>query len=251
MAKAPARRPRVGDAFNPWRRFHISPIPEALSRYQELPWGAKGVYGRLLRYAGRDALCFPAVASLAKEVGLGERQVQSHLNSLEAQGFIKREPQFDRSRGQTSNNYKFLWHVIFEEWEMEQQAKQGVNSNSPSPVNAEPSRRVNFNSPKESQLEESHPGKRAGEGQGFESERVPFGSWDFYERNPSDSNEDRDEEKGELHPMHWGSPKQSQGDQDFPSTQLNKGELAARAARIRLKKIRDAANAADAGTGLK
>jgi hypothetical protein len=41
------------------------------------------VYWRLARYAGQDGRCFPAVGTLAQEIGVGDRQVQKCLAELE------------------------------------------------------------------------------------------------------------------------------------------------------------------------
>ena len=51
-----ARKP--GEPFNPVGLFHGIFIPEAICKYRGLPLGAKMVYGRLCRYAGRDAAVY-------------------------------------------------------------------------------------------------------------------------------------------------------------------------------------------------
>jgi|HubBroStandDraft_6_1064221.scaffolds.fasta_scaffold11923_9 hypothetical protein len=112
-------RSKVGEPFNPWKRFNFLPIPEAMARRKKLPAGAKLVFGRLCRYAGRDGRCWPAVETLAEEVGLGERQTQKHLRTLEQKGFIRTVKRFGADGSQTSNDYIFLWHQIFEDWEKE------------------------------------------------------------------------------------------------------------------------------------
>lgn len=115
--------PKIGEPFKPWRRFNFLPVPEAMARMKDMPAGAKLVYGRLCRYAGKDGACWPAVSSLAEEVGLGVRQTQKHLRSLEKRKFIRTEKRFQKEK-QTSNSYDFLWHQIFEEWE-KQHPKEG------------------------------------------------------------------------------------------------------------------------------
>lgn len=189
MAAQPAR-PKIGEPFNPWRRFHGSWIPEPMSRYPGLPPGAKLVYGRLLRYAGEDGQCWPAVPNLAAEVGLGERQVQNHMNALETQGFIRRIKRFLGGAQQT-NDHKFLWHEIFDQWASEQQAKQGVKDNSPSQVQPNSPDRVKDNSHKESHMKRVKGGARSGMN-GY---------------SPQEN-----QEAGELNPVHSGSPKESHGD---------------------------------------
>jgi CTP-dependent riboflavin kinase len=87
-------------------------IPEALVRFKGLSAGAKLAYGRLARYAGQDGDCFPAVATLASEIGVSARQAQRYLSELEKRKLIRR---FGRifERGQASNEYEFLWHALF------------------------------------------------------------------------------------------------------------------------------------------
>jgi len=114
-------RPKIGEPFNPFKRFQVLVVPEPLARYRGLPPGAKLIYGRLLRYAGKNTECYPRVDTLGEEVGLGERQAQKHLRKLEVQGFIRTEKRYN-AKGQTSNSYWFLWHPIFDEWERNQQA---------------------------------------------------------------------------------------------------------------------------------
>jgi DNA-binding transcriptional MocR family regulator len=109
-----SQRPKIGARFNPYKRFCNLLIPDAMGRSRELNPGAKLVYGSLRRFAGKDGHCFPAVETLAREVGLGKRQVQKHLKALEREGFIRREERF-KGRNQTSNSYVFLWHAIFEQ----------------------------------------------------------------------------------------------------------------------------------------
>lgn len=231
MADTPATRPKIGEPFNPWKRFRFLPVPEAMARYKGLPPGAKLVFGRLLRYAGRDSLCWPSVPKLAEEVGLGVRQTQKYLTALESQGFIRRERQF-RDGAQTSNHFTFLWHRIFDEWEREQEAKaeEGVNDNSPSPVHRSSSDPVNWNAHKESHIQESH------------------GEEGHSRRKVGVKVDSPKEIQGERDPVHSGSPKEGQGVSaafgrlDFyNSVPLTKVQLLAEAVRQRLKAAREAA----------
>ena len=156
-------------------------IPEAMARSRELTPGAKLIYGRLCRYAGADGLCYPAVATLAQEVALGERQVQKHLNTLEAKGFLRRDKHFDRNGGQTTNYYTFLWHQIFEEFENAQNAIQEVNSSSLSPVNGHSPKEGHFkeDDAQSSEMASGGPMSWASPKEG-QREPVPFGRLDFY-----------------------------------------------------------------------
>lgn len=138
----------VGHPFRLYKRFPSLHIPEQLARSRLFPPGAKLVYGRLQRYAGKDGHCFPSIAKLAAEVGLGERQVQKHLGLLEEARLIRRIRRFAAGGAQTSNAYEFLWHEVFEASPNSKRSSGRVTSSSPSPVHA--------SAPKESPLEESH-----------------------------------------------------------------------------------------------
>jgi hypothetical protein len=71
---------QVGQPFNPFRIFTGIFIPEALVRSDLVSPGAKLAYGRLARYAGQDGRCFPAVETLAQEIGVGKRQAQRYVS---------------------------------------------------------------------------------------------------------------------------------------------------------------------------
>jgi hypothetical protein len=58
-------------------------VPEALAQRDQISAGAKLIWGRLARYAGKDGQCHPSVKTLGTEVGLGERQTQKYLHELE------------------------------------------------------------------------------------------------------------------------------------------------------------------------
>jgi len=197
------------------------------------PWkglapGAKLVYGRLVRFNGKDNSCWPAVPTLAAELGLSERMVQKHLNALESQGFIRREKRF-RHRAQTSNQFTFLWHRIFDEWQREQKAKEGVNDNSPSPVHRGTPPPVTYSAHKESHIEES----QANESHARRKVGVKGDS-------PKES-----QRTGERDPVHLGSPKESQGDH-AGCVPISGADLAAERKR-HLKALRDALNAPSFG----
>jgi hypothetical protein len=209
-------RPKIGEAFNPFRQFRGLYVPEALAPRREIPPGAKLIYGRLMRYAGRDGACYPRVDTLGEQVGIGERMAQKHVRLLERMRLLRIDKRYDRHGGQTSNGYVFLWHEIFDEWEhKEQQAKEGVNSDSPSPAKDSSPRPVKWSSPKESQYKESQIEECGGL-------------------------------KGEHDPVHPGSPKESQGDTvafgglDFYSDPSAKVKRTAAEWKDHLKALRDA-----------
>jgi hypothetical protein len=100
----------IGQPFNPYKVFNCVHVPEALVRWRGVSPMAKFAYGRLARYAGEDGRCFPAVGSLAAELGIKERGARLCLAQLESEGLIKRE--FDDGK---TTQYIFLWHAIFSE----------------------------------------------------------------------------------------------------------------------------------------
>ena len=85
----------IGQPFNPFRFFTGIFIPEGLVRSKLVSLKAKVAYGRLTRYAGQDGKCFPAVGTLAREIGVGERQAQKYLGDIEDLKVEGAEPVFD------------------------------------------------------------------------------------------------------------------------------------------------------------
>ena len=135
-----------GEPFNPYRMFIGLFIPEGLARSTSISAGAKLVWGRLARYAGENGRCYPTMKTLGSEIGVGERQAQKYIVELEKAKLIRRVRRFV-GRAQTSNEFEFLWHELFETGANDRSG-EGVNDNSLPPVND--------SSPKESQIEESH-----------------------------------------------------------------------------------------------
>jgi hypothetical protein len=85
-------RLEVGDSFNPCGLLNGIFIPEVLVKARGVSPGAKLTSGRFTRYAGENGTCYPAVAPLAAEIGMSERQTQRYLSELERKRFIKRIP---------------------------------------------------------------------------------------------------------------------------------------------------------------
>jgi hypothetical protein len=98
-----------GQPFNPYGLFHGVFIPEALVRWPKLSPGAKIAYGRLARYAGQDGSCHPRQETLAREIGVSERQIRNYLTELTTHRLLKVV-----QRGlHAPNDYVFLWHDVF------------------------------------------------------------------------------------------------------------------------------------------
>jgi hypothetical protein len=118
----------IGERFSPYKRFRrVSVIPNTLMRYQGLSHGAKLVWARLAQYAGADGRAYPAVGTLAQEVGLKKRQLQNLLAELKTKGFIESEP------GSRANTYYFLLHPALIEKGGQDNASRDAES-CPSPM---------------------------------------------------------------------------------------------------------------------
>ncbi|HLK50628.1 MAG TPA: helix-turn-helix domain-containing protein [Bryobacteraceae bacterium] len=152
---------RPGQPFNPYKLFTGIFIPEALVRNPQISSGAKIAYGRLVRYAGEDGDCHPSVKTLAREIGIRERQTQRYLAELAAHGFIRPVARLRAPRVRDTNGYIFLWHESFIGTNRRPAAP--VSDVTPPPVSRltppmasfATSRKVSDVTPKESHLEES------------------------------------------------------------------------------------------------
>lgn len=117
----------VGETFNPYKMFVGSFIPTWLECRPEISPGAKLVYARMSRYAGRNGRCNPRQGVLAKTIGLGERQARTYIKELEEYSLIASE----RLGLGKSNIYKFLVHDwMFADPERQDTADQERNDAS-------------------------------------------------------------------------------------------------------------------------
>lgn len=118
----------IGKRFSPYKRFRrVSVIPNTLMSYTGLSHGAKLVWARLAQYAGADGRAYPAVRTLAQEVGLKKRHTQNLLAELKAEGFIESE------LGPRANAYFFILHPALVEDGVQGDASQDAEL-CPSPV---------------------------------------------------------------------------------------------------------------------
>lgn len=101
-----------GQPFNPRYLFNGVFVPDGLVRYRGLSPTAKFLWARLARYAGEDGRVYPAVPTLAAELGLSDRQVQRGLAALERGGFIRRHLRKTARGDYTSTSYEFLLHPV-------------------------------------------------------------------------------------------------------------------------------------------
>src|SRR6266849_3068575 len=63
-------------------------VPNFLLKSKKLSAGDKMSFAMLLSYAWQNDFCFPGQVRLAQDLGLHERNVRRHLNSLEANGLL-------------------------------------------------------------------------------------------------------------------------------------------------------------------
>ena len=97
---------KPGDAFNPYRRFHVLLVPQPIAACVDLSPGAKLAYGALARRAGRDGSCFPSHEVLAADLGTSTRNAKHYLSELRDYKLVR------WCRGRYCNNYEFLWHEL-------------------------------------------------------------------------------------------------------------------------------------------
>lgn len=108
MAKSVAPR-AIGSRFIPWHE-HCGFFPQdEVCRIKGLSSGAKLLYMVLVRFAGKDGVCFPSRERLAEDLALDARQITRLLGKLKKAGLIEHE----RGREGRSNRYHFLWHPRF------------------------------------------------------------------------------------------------------------------------------------------
>jgi hypothetical protein len=135
--------PKVGESFNPSRHVCGFYPPDVVGRQRVLNSSAKRLYERLVRFAGRDGLCFPSQATLGTELGESDRQVRKSLRKLENLGLIRHEFR----NGRRSNTYIFLWHEIFERNAVSGQVTQSddlTGTNVPDDANVDRNKRIDL-----------------------------------------------------------------------------------------------------------
>jgi hypothetical protein len=143
------------EPFNPYRLFNGLFVPEALARYGGVSPGAKLAYGRLARYAGQNGKCFPATDTLGAELGVSERQARRYVEELEKADFLRRNARFHGS-SQTSNEFEFLWHPVFEgDQQIAEVGKGRTSTSGDGRTDMSPGGRTDV-SGEESHCEESH-----------------------------------------------------------------------------------------------
>ena len=75
--------------FDPMIERGFTQVPNLILQNPDLSIGAKITYAVMLSYAWNDNHCFPGQATLANDLGSGERSVRRYIKELETSGFIK------------------------------------------------------------------------------------------------------------------------------------------------------------------
>jgi hypothetical protein len=107
--------PEIGEPFIPQVVFakggvFVGPIyPVCLMEYDGLTIYEKHCWVVLARCAGTDGRCFPSYDHLAKGA-MSLRQAKKAIAGLRDKGFIEWTP---GTKGR-SNDYRLLWHDVFE-----------------------------------------------------------------------------------------------------------------------------------------
>jgi len=104
--------PEHGDLYNPHKAFREIIVVPAQLLNSGLSSTSLLLFGLLARHAGNDGRCFPSVALLADELGIGHRRIKGLIAELVAHGLIT------STRGAGARNrYTFTWDRMFdEEW---------------------------------------------------------------------------------------------------------------------------------------
>lgn len=101
--------PKIGDWFNPSEMFEGIYIVNPILRFKGLSPGAKIVWGRLYRFAGKKGKIFPAMQTVADDIGMSRKQARRYLHELVDMKFLA----LVADKGH-SNDYHFCWHSAFE-----------------------------------------------------------------------------------------------------------------------------------------
>ncbi len=71
----------------------------------DLPHRAITVYMYLYERANKEGVCWPAVSTISRELGLSRSTVQRALKDLECAGWLTKEPRWRENGSSTSNRY--------------------------------------------------------------------------------------------------------------------------------------------------
>jgi hypothetical protein len=101
--------PQVGQAFNPCRKVCGFYPPDIVGRQHDLNDGPKRLYERMVRWAGKQGMCWYGFEAMADELGKSVAQVKRDMKALEGYGLVRHT----RRGKRLSNSYEFLYQLIF------------------------------------------------------------------------------------------------------------------------------------------
>jgi hypothetical protein len=100
----------IGERFNPHRDACGFFAPDLVDRQKNLTPGQKRLYGRLVRWAGKNGCVWYGFERIGAELGISSRQIKRDVAVLEKYCLIEHER---RGKRQT-NLYFFLYHSMFQ-----------------------------------------------------------------------------------------------------------------------------------------
>ena len=74
----------------------------------ELPHRAVAVYLYLKDRANKEGTCYPAIGTIARELGLSVSTVKRAVNDLEREGFIRKKQRWRENGGRSNLLYEIL-----------------------------------------------------------------------------------------------------------------------------------------------
>jgi len=99
-----------GERFNPYGIFTGIWIPDFIFHDPDLTPLSKLLYGRLLRYAGRNGISWPSQEELANEMGTSLSTIEKSLKKLAECKYIEIERPRGKDRlSHKTNRYYFIW----------------------------------------------------------------------------------------------------------------------------------------------
>ncbi len=96
-----------------WTRASFWMLPAWIAERQEMTLGEKMVYSRMAFHAGQSGVALPSEDTLAEEIGLTRRQVNTIIQSLKNRRMLREVKRGIRG----VIHHEFLWHPWITEWE--------------------------------------------------------------------------------------------------------------------------------------
>ena len=128
--------PGIKKRISPYKMWIGSFVPNWLEARKEISPGAKLVYARLARFAGKDEKCNPKIGTIAESLGTNKRQIIRFIDELRKSNLIERK----RNGLNRSNDYFFLeteWMNLDIEQSDNLSLQEGTNLSLPYNMNKE------------------------------------------------------------------------------------------------------------------